>query len=207
MRCTRVSLLILPVVVLGLLGLPGSSTAATTLCSTNTNPCTGTTYGVGTIIKTSLKSGTESVLTAAPFTVKCKGSSIAGEVTSTSGNVAGINTSLSFTSCNCTVKTLATGTFEIATSGGAANGNGSLSGIGSSVEYECLGLRCIFGTALSAPGTVTGTITGGNPAVVTINAKVVYLGGAGSAVCTGGTLTATWTASYEVTSPKPLFVE
>jgi len=192
-----------------LMAFVGAGTAsATVLCSTNTNPCTGTKYAAGTEIKSNLKAGTEAVLTAGFATVKCTESNVNGKVTSAGGGagvaVAGSISLLTFDSCNCAVTVLKNGELEVQST--ATNGNGSLTGKNSSVTINCSGVSCIFGTA--AAGTPIGTVTGGGPATLKAEAKLPYItGDASNFTCTLGSGTGTWNASYEATAPNPLFVE
>jgi len=182
------------------------SASATELCSSNTNPCSGTMYPAKTQIKSNLKAGTEAVLKAGFATVKCKASTVNGETSNTGSStetVSGPITTLNFGECNCEVEVLKNGSLEIH---GSGTGNGTLTGKSSEVTINCSGVACIFGTA--STGTTIGTATGGNPATLAANAKLPWIAGDSSnSVCTLGTGTGSWTASYEVTAPAPLFVE
>ena len=173
----------------------GAGTAsADTLCSVNTSPCpAGSGYGVGTKITSNLVAGTKAVLKAGFATVECSKSTVNGEVTSASGTgaVSGNITTLDFTECNCEVKTLKAGKLSVTAAG---SGNGTLVSTGSEVTVNCFGSDCIYGE-----GTI-GTATGGNPAKIDANASLKKLGG--GFLCADP---ASWTASYEVTAPKPLF--
>jgi hypothetical protein len=190
----------------------GSASAATHLCSTNTNPCTGTVYGVGTTFAGKLKIGTTAVLTNNVDTVSCSSSVISGEITeatNASGNVTGKFTSVTFTGCtdqngaNCTVeiKNLPWHA-EVLTEATKSNGNGKLlikgSGVGHpEAKVVCPGfLSCTFGTTLALLG-----VTGGNPAL--IKASEVDLPLNSGFLCPSSVK---WDAEYEVTAPKPLFV-
>ena len=199
---------------LGLLAFVGAGTAsATTLCSTNTNPCTGTSYGVGT--KIHADSEGHVVLKAAFAEALCN-STVEGEVTNAGGHpgtVSGPITHLTFFNCTspCTAAVATKnangnyGTLEVHTQNATSNGNGTLTAFNALVHVTCSGVTCDFGTAEA--GTDLGTLTGGNPhATLDINATVVYKGGAGSFVCAGFSGTANWSGNYTVTKPTPLFV-
>jgi hypothetical protein len=199
---------VLSIVALAAIGQAGIA-SATVLCSTNTSPCTGTKYSVGTKIEASLKAGTEDVLTAAFATVKCASGVMKGSISNAGGaaaTVVGPFTTLNASSCNCPSTVLKLGEFEVHYT---SAGNGTLTGKNTQITYTCSGISCIFGTA--AAGTTLGTISGGSPAVITINAKLVYIAGdpvfhASNFVCTLGSGTGTWTATYQVSTPASLFV-
>jgi hypothetical protein len=188
-------------------GLGSALANKTTLCSTNTNPCTGTVYGAGTIIKSQSKG--EVVFTAGFATIKCGEVSGEGELQgfTASGTPWGEITATPFAKCNCTVTLLVKGTLEITTeTPGTANGNGTQIGKNSRLTANCSGISCLFGTA--AGGTTLGKVTGGNPAVLKVNAIVPYMtGDASNFVCTLGSGTGSIAGEMEVTAPKPLFIE
>jgi hypothetical protein len=199
---------------MSLFGVGSASAANTTLCSTNTNPCTGTTYGVGTTIHATLAKEHEggiAKLVAGFATVECTTSTVHGKIEdfSATGTPTGKISTLNFETCEngCVVKVLANGSLEITTdTEGVANGNGRLIGRNTSATITCAGVSCNFGTA--ATGTALGTVTGGNPAVFVANAKLPYIAGdASNFICTVGSGTGSWTATYNITEPKPLFVE
>jgi len=203
-RLKAVGLAVLAVI--AVMAFAGSA-SATVLCSTNTNPCTGTKYGVGTEIKTNLKAGTEAVLTAGFATFKCSESALSGKVANAGGAAAtlsGNNTLVTFDTCNCTLTVILQGSEEFHWNG--TNGSGTLTSTGTSTTINCSGVSCLFGTA--ATGTTIGPVTGGSPASIKAEAKLPYItGDASNFTCTLGSGTASFTASYEVTAPKPLFVE
>jgi hypothetical protein len=129
--------------------------------------------------------------------ITCTTSTIGGTVTTNnttraSGPVTTIDTS----GCNATVITLKHGSLEFISNGG---GKGTVRGTGSEVTVSTLGVSCVYGTGA---GTTLGTVTGGNPATIAINASLPKI--------SGGFLCATpasWTGSYTVTSPKPLIID
>lgn len=191
----------------------GAGTAsATVLCSEpGTGSPVGTTcpagkaYSSGTSLHAVLDPGTGgSTLTNGYKDINCSEATIAGS-TSTEGSastaVSGAVTTLFFSSCNCEVKVLKTGSFEIQWISGTHNG--TLKSSGTEVTTTCdispFGLvHCIYVTN----GTDLGTFTGGNPATVDIaSADIPRL--ATNLLCDEA---GNWDAKYEVTSPKPLYV-
>ena len=194
------------VAAMALMAFGAGTASATKLCSTNTNPCTGTVYGKGTAIKTQLQAGTIANLTTSTGNVTCTTSSIEGKTTSGGGGtgvpVEGEITSLKFSSCtldvfgspSCTVT--ATGIPTKVEANATSNGNGTLSTGSAGATVNCAGwINCTF----TAPGILL-TVTGGNPAHVTATQEVL----AGSGVLCPSE--ARWDATYEVTAPKPLFL-
>ncbi len=188
----------------------GAGTAsATELCSTATTPCSGTKYGSGTKIDASLVAGTNAVLVTSLTTVTCTASTIKGETTSAGGSgataVTGKITELSFTGCTrtggekCTVTQTSVG--NVSVTGGSASTTGSFnfnvtSKTGANVTCGFF-INCTFSTSSA---TLAGkNQTTGRP---TVKAESISLAREGG-ICPS---TSTWTASYEVTEPTPLFV-
>jgi hypothetical protein len=195
---------------MALSAVAGASTAsATELCSTNTSPCSGTMYPVGTEIKAELKAGgAGAVITNNITNWTCKKSAISGKTTTTGSateTVLGQITALTFTECTNTAGEKCTAEAvhlpykaEIHATGG---GNGTLTvssgGNGNPGEILVCGtdINCTFSFA-----TASLSLTGGNPAI--LKAGKIKLETAGG-ICPAE---ASWDAEYEVTSPKPLFV-
>jgi hypothetical protein len=130
--------------------------------------------------------------------VTCTNSTIKGKVESNGGATAsGKISTLSFSSCGeSTVDTLANGSFAIGSSGG---GKGAVTGSGSVVTFAVFGVSCAYKT-ISFPQM--GPVTGGTPATFTLDASVPLE--SGGILCSK---TATWTGSYQVTSPGTLLVD
>ena len=173
--------------------------------------------GAGTASATELTSPEGTMVTAGTtITAKSEGhavlDSIIGkiecnsEVSGPTGNTGGANetisgtiSTLSFTGCTtATVHVLKAGSLEIHSISGTHNG--TLTSTGAEVTVETSGFHCIFTTK----ETDIGTLTGGSPATLDISATIPRTGGRSGAFCGGS---APWTGSYEVTSPKPLFVD
>lgn len=192
------------VAAMALTALIGAGTAsATALCKNNasTTACSET-YGSGTEFNASLSSGTEFVTES--LTVKCLKSSLVGKTSnagSSSETVKGTVETLTFEECgNHTVTVLKKGSLE--THHISSTDNGTVTSSGAEITFLThtflLGtIHCIYATE----STDLGTLTGGNPAKLSVEAEVA--GVTTSAFCSEK---ATWTAEYEVTSPKPLYV-
>jgi len=184
-----------------------SSASATVLCKTEgTGPPTGTTcpalqaYGAGTEIHAV---NTTTVKLDTTFkTVECTGSTIKGSTSNEGGpteTVTGPEGELTFTGCNCTVNVLKAGTLEIHWIEGTHNG--TITSNGSEVTVNCStifgNVHCIYVTENDS----IGDLTGGNPAI--FHSTAVIKRKKTDSICAEQS---TWTATYEVTSPKPLYV-
>lgn len=185
----------------------GASASATTLCSTNTSPCTGTIYKENTAI--SGKQKTATIFTNSFSNVTCQKTTFSGETTSLGGTGKPVTASikaLTFEECKtaggnaCTLTPTNTpwaGSFSA--NGG---GNGSLllssSGIGNpGIHLFCEG---VFNCTVKA-ASITLSVTGGNPVAVAAGKNLpMEEEGLGCAKENK------WDVEYEVTAPKPLFV-
>jgi uncharacterized protein YceK len=120
-----------------------TSASATVLCKTATDPCTGGTYGKGTMIEASLKSGVKSVLDTPFSNVECSKSTFKGEVTNPGGEeaiVSGSVSTLSLSECGSNnVSVVKKGTFTIE-SPKEANGTLKLEGLETTVERRGNGI-------------------------------------------------------------------
>jgi hypothetical protein len=183
---------------MALMAFGAGSASATKLCTQEA--CT-TVYASGTVISSSLKSGSTARLTSGGATVDtCTSSSLCGTTTNTEGTtVAGNIETLTWgsagTSCSVTTDTIKTGSLAIEKTG--AN-EGKVTGSGSEVTTSTFGTTCTFGTGT---GTVLGTIKGGVEPVITISTTVQKT--AGNFLCPS---TAGWDAEYVVTTPHALFI-
>lgn len=192
-------------------GVASASAASTELCSTNTAPCSGTKYLSGTSVSAKLKGTSVAKLETNLVTVTCTASTVGGKTTSSggAGAVTGQISSLTFggtcktgggTTCEVTVLHLATPYNASIEATGGGNGamtvtTGSSGKPGATVHCGSF-INCSFETASAAL-----TVTGGNPAVA--KAEGIELEHSNGAFCPAE---AFWTAEYEVTAPKPLFV-
>jgi len=180
----------------------GTAAAETILCTEAALPCPiAKADGVGTEVKASLVSGTSSKITTSYKTIECGKSSLTAKVTSAGEKIGASVEGLSFEECNCEVKVLGKGTLELEHV--AATTSATAKSTGTEITTECSSvfgkIHCIYKTE----ATDLGTLEGGNAAKLKISeANVPRL--ATSAFCAEKAL---WEAEYEVSSPKPLFVE
>lgn len=190
---------------LALTALIGPGTAsATKLCSVNTAPCpAGNTYGKGTAIKAQLVPGTKSVVSSGFVTVECTESTMSGKTTSAGGGsgvaVLGQISSVTWKNCkttsgsSCTASALNT-PWGVEVNG--SGGSGTMSVSGAAGKFSCA-VTCEYEAK-----TASVSANGGNPATIKA-AGVGFSRIGGSFLCSSS---ASWSAEYEVTAPKPLFV-
>jgi len=133
------------------------------------------------------------------FTIDtCTGQTIKAKTTNTAATGERIkftNESYTHTGCTEPTTTLSPGKEEIAHIEGTNNGTLISSELEITVNTTVFG-SCVFGTGA---GTDMGTVVGGNPATVKINATVTRISG----LCPS---TATWEADYMITEPKPIWI-
>ncbi|HET7510283.1 MAG TPA: hypothetical protein VFJ65_08565 [Solirubrobacterales bacterium] len=166
----------------------------TRLCKTASSPCTES-YEKGTKIKSALKSGTKAVLKDNFGSVTCEESEIAGELTSSGTPVEGTVSSVTFAKCNCptTSPPIEARSFTVRWKSG---NDGSMTLPGVAISVACSGAECVGFAGVKEKVSLIGS----NPAVIKLEeAPFAKSSGAGC-----GTLK--WTAEYEVTEPKPLYV-
>jgi hypothetical protein len=175
----------------------GSASAAV-LCNTNSTPC-GSKVTAGTEIKAQLGAGTKAVLAAGFAKIECEESTVNGKVEnagSATEEVSGPINTLTFGKCTGKVSVKKSGKLFVGYTTGTMNG--PLSSEGAEVEVEQVGVNCTYGTPTKK---TIGPVTGGAPAKLAAEASLAKI--AGGFLCASP---ATWTASYEVTSPNPLYV-
>jgi len=116
-----------------------------------------------------------------------------GEAVTAGGNIS----NLAFTSCTSGwhVTVVSPGSLEVHWTSGA---NGTITSSGATVGATVGGIACNYKTN----STDLGTLTGGSPATLDINASIPFHNG--SIFC--GTSNTLWTGSYKITSPEELFV-
>jgi hypothetical protein len=199
-----ISMAVMAVAASTALGL--TSAAAAELCSTNTDPCSGTKYGSGTSIEATLAKGTKATL-AGGLTVTCAEAAMTGKTTNSGGEeeaVKGTITSLSFGKCEaggaCTVE-VKNLPYNLEIGPGDA-GNGVLfledeSGLRATVK--CGFVSCTY--AAEEP-EMRLEITGGNPAIASVE-KGQLERIEGGFLCSP---TATMTVSFQVGNPAPVHV-
>jgi hypothetical protein len=208
---------------LALVALAGASTAsATRLCSV---PGTGTPtvcspstnqYPSGTVISAAKKTGTSVVLTTSGGivnpTLTCTASTVALTTTSAGGgagvNVTGNLTTLTFSGCTstspagCSSSATVSGLPKTGFAAWTSGNNGNLTTNVPTVSFTCpifgFPVNCSFGGS----GSVTGQVTGGNPAEVRFTNQAIAASGGGF----GCPSSAVWNATYTVSSPAALYV-
>jgi len=180
--------------------------SATTLCKTNTTPCTSL-LSTGTVLKSNLAAASKSTFDPPFGTIECSKSPLSGTTTTNGGFVpVTANTeTLSFTECNATVTVLKKGTLSINHNSGGMSG--SVVQSGSEVTVQYLGTHCIYGTNNTTIGTlIPSTSLGGgfyHNAELRVGAYIPRTGGTSGAFC--GSF-AYWEATYLFTAPVPLYV-
>lgn len=135
-------------------------------------------------------------------TVSCTGSAIQAKVNQHGGVITAIAelTSLTFTGCNFPVTVLKKGFFEFHTTGG---GNGTLTWSGAEITMQTSIANCLWGTAGTDIGVVTGAADASSHATHDINSA--SLPRVGHSVFCGSSTT--WTGSYKFTSPTGLYID
>jgi hypothetical protein len=126
--------------------------------------------------------------------ITCTSSTVAGKVTTNNTtHAAGAISTLTYSNCGgATVTTITKGSLTVAP-------KGAVSGSGSEVTVAVFGTSCVYGTKT---GTALGTLTGGTPAKMTINANLPLVSGG-----FGCANPANWSGSYTVTKPTTLLVD
>lgn len=174
-------------VIAGLLGAAGAS------------PSTADkTVEPGITIQASLVAGTKSKLATFYGNVECGKSTIDAKTAIVGEEVRAAVQALDFEECNCEVKVLAKGTLELQRVGDSA----SVKSTGTEVTTLCStvagNVHCVYVTE----AIDLGKLEGGDPATIKIpSATIPRL--ATDPRCDRG---AKWDAEYEVTSPKPLYI-
>ncbi len=175
-----------------------TSASAVVLCKENKSPCPeAQQYPSGTKISAQLVAGTKAVLTGT-LNVECSVSTVSGETTAKSGSpLPGKITGLTFKTCT-TCPTVTAESLPYAASVTASGaGNGGLTVSNPKVKLSgCFG----FATCIASAASVTLDVVGGNPARVKAVKEPLTLSGFGCGS------SGTWTAEYEITAPKPVFV-
>jgi hypothetical protein len=187
-----------------------SSAQATVLCKANLGTCpSAQIYPTGTAITGHLRTGTSAVISNNIATISCRNSSLAGSIASEGGTRDAVSME-HLTLGECTFGPFGACTFsevnmpwksEI----GGAKGNGSFY-VGSGAEGRAPGWTSVCGSLLNCTYTMTGgtttptgSVTGGNPAVLKIGTPLERFGG----FCPAS---ASIAAEYSLESPGPLFV-
>jgi hypothetical protein len=175
------------------------------LCTEAAAPCAKDVPS-GTEVKASLAAGTKAVMETEYGNIECKKSSASGKTTNTGSSeeeVGGLLETLTFQeSGSCEVTVVQLGTLSARNISGTSNG--MLRSSSAYITTKCPtffwgSVHCIYVTE----GADLGVIKGGNPAVMEIaEANIPQL--STSSICAN---VASLSAKYEVTSPKPLYIE
>jgi len=184
--------------------------SATELCSTRTDPCSGTMYGAGTAVKVSLVAGSSATFTGTVGAVTCKQFDFSGLTKSTGGpffTVTGEITAATLggctdnfgAPCNAKPQNLAWA-FEIhAVETASGNGTMTLSPPAAVIECE-LGIDCTFSVTSALLN-----VSGGNPArLKAIKVPLTPKPSGTHMICPSGTVA--WSAEWAIATPSPLFV-
>lgn len=198
-----------------LTGLAPGTASATVGCKTTTTPCTDK-YPAGTEAHVQLVTGTKAIVNAVWTDVECGSTTGKGTLTkagSATETVSGPIETWTAGECKCAgsaagsahVTFLQTGSLEGHHISGTENG--TVTGFNQTITVNCtpLGTQCIFGT--KGEGTHLGVMTGGTNPTIHGAATINHFAGTndeGTFLCGS---TAKWEAQYEVTSPKPVYVE
>jgi hypothetical protein len=176
----------------------GTASAAGTVCSTATNPCTSR-WATPTAMEFSLKSGTSARLTttAGETLDTCTSSTVSGKLETNTGGATtatGTNTSITWGSCTVTTDTILPGKLTVSSAGGGAGSVAADATI--EVTINIFGTTCNYGVN---SGTSLGTISEGtgSGAVFTANAVAKKLNG--NFLCPE---TTKWAAEYVLTKPS-----
>jgi hypothetical protein len=161
-----------------------------------------TTLGKGTLIKASLEGS--SVLSSGETVLNtCTGGQFTSEITnpgSATTTTSGPNITIDFENCANPVHTIKTGTLEVHHIAGTDNGTVTASG--AEIGNTIFGTNCVYASNTGLHlGTLTGATKAGEDAILHVDATVSEVGG--RFLCPD---TATWTATFRVTSPTPLHV-
>lgn len=190
-------LLLAGAVAVALTALAGVASASATVLTCGS----GARCAEGTTLKAASES--KAVLDTSVGNVECESTVEVTPENTIGETVHGPISSLGFTGCGSdTVTVLANGSLSIAAISGTSNG--SLTSTGTRVTVVHLGVHCIYETSSTKIGTVTGSTSTGSNATFDVSASVPRVGGTGGAFCGSS---ASWTGSYEVTSPNPLDVD
>jgi len=187
----------------------GAGTASATELYKYTTPSNNDTLGVGTVLESTLETGTSALLrdTLGGANDTCTSSVVKGTIEAAGGVVPHPNgkiSSLTFTGCSHTTTVMKNadgffGSLEIQSIAGTTNGTVISKESRVTVKSTIFGLSCVANTGAGTTiGTLTGAKSSTGKATMDINGVITLEGGCGDS---------TWTGSYEVTNPVGLTVE
>ena len=161
-----------------------------------------TTLSSGATIDSSLTTGTSALLsdTSGELADTCKGSTVEGKTTNTTGSpITGSISNLTWSTCAFTTKTITNGSLDITKIAGT--NDGTVTGTGSEVTVLVFGfIDCVYGTGA---GTHLGTLDGVTSGNATLDIKATINLVSGGFGCPE---TTKWVANYTVTTPAALNV-
>ena len=187
-----------------LIAVAGASLAsATVLCGSTTTACAAV-KPAATVIDADVKGSLAFKETGGGVLTTCT----SGTIKAATANVGGVNETV-----GAPINNLVWGAVGAACTRGVVNvllgslemhaiantDNATLTGIGTEITLEALGLSCTYGFGA---GTHLGTITGGKEPAIDVNTTLAKT--AGGFLCP---VTVKWTAEYTVKEPKPLYFE
>jgi hypothetical protein len=176
-----------------------SPTKGSILCKSTATPCTNA-YGKETTLDADLngstlfKTGSTTMATCTGATLKAKTKN-AGS--STEAIIAAIE-AFTWSGCSQTTTTLNNGSLKIERMEGTENA--TVLGKDTQFTFGIFGTSCTYG--FGHRGTDLGTLVGGVEPTLSFSATVPRL--IGGFLCPS---TSTWTASYKITEPTPLYME
>jgi hypothetical protein len=177
---------------MGLMAFVGAGTASATTLFTDSAKTVK--YLKGTTFHWTLVPGTSWILTAPTGTVvtTCTSATIHGTTENETGaTITSKISSLTWGGCAQTTHTIANGSLSI-------NSAGEVTGVGTQVTSAIFGTSCTYGTGT---GTKLGTLTGGAPAKLKVNATVSRIAGGFLCPASGD-----WEGEFVVTAPHATFV-
>lgn len=180
------------------------SASATKFCKNNANTTTCSEPYAGETQVHSVLTGTTSIettegvaLASCTFsTIQSRVENAGGAEATVSGPISSLAWGLPGEGCDKVVETLRPGRLEFHYI--ASTDNATVTAKNTEVTFKIEGISCTYG---AGEGVDLGTLTGGNPATLDVNALLTKT--AGSFLCANDMR---WTATYEVTSPTPLYV-
>jgi hypothetical protein len=177
---------LLAVAAAAFMGIAGTAAASPTLTSPANTAYTGTLHA---------SSEGHAVLHNPIAKIECN-STVSGSVTSNGTPASGPIATLTFSPCtdewHVTTATEKGGTLSV-------NSAGEVVSNGATVESTRFGVTCRYATS----NTKVGTLTGGTPATMHINASIPFH--SGSVFCGSGATA--WTGAYKVDTPGTLLVD
>lgn len=180
------------------------SASATVLCEEFAIPCpAGKIYAVGQTVGAALApKGVSTFRNTEGVALNSCSSSVFAGTTANEGKkgerVKGGISTFDFAGCSNATAVLENGSFEIEYVPGENATRANLTFKGTKFTITPFGaFDCVYG---AATGTFIGTMTGGEPGVIHVNATFFKLGG--SFLCPTDV---TWEAPYEITAPYPVY--